>query len=139
MAERGFTLIELIVVLAVMALLLAAVPVIMSGGLAGVSLKAEAREMAAALRQAHGRAIATNEEVAFNIDVESGRYAVTPGGRAGTLPEGVEARVLPESAAGAIVFFPDGGSTGGSVTISKDRIRYEVRIDWLTGQVSVAD
>ncbi len=33
MAERGFTLIELIVVLAVMSVAIAAVPIVMSGGI----------------------------------------------------------------------------------------------------------
>lgn len=139
MAARGFTLLELLVVLAVMSLMVAAVPVVLSGGLTGLSLKADARAVADALRFARGRAIAANDEVEFSIDDRSGRYAVSPGGRAGTLAEGTEVRFRPESAGGAIRFFPDGGSTGGRVTISKDRQRYEVRIDWLTGQVSVAD
>ena len=139
MAERGFTLLELLVVLVVMTLVIGAVPIVMSGGVSGLGLKAAAREVAGALRHARGRAIALNDEVVFAIDGETGRYAVTPGGRAGVLAEGTEVRVRPESAANAVRFFPDGGSTGGRVTISRDRRRYELRIDWLTGQVTIDD
>ncbi len=139
MAERGFTLIELIVVLAVMSLLIAAVPIVMSGGVSGLELKAAARDVANTLRHARGRAIALNDEVVFSIDGESGRYAVVPGARGGVLTEGTEVIVRPDATAGKIRFFPDGGSTGGWVTISKDQRRYDVRIDWLTGQVTIDD
>lgn len=139
MAERGFTLLELLVVLVVMSLVIAAVPIVMSGGLAGLELKAAAREVADTLRHARGRAIALNDDVVFAIDGATGRYAVTPGGRGGVLAEGTEVSVRPESAAGAVRFFPDGGSTGGRVTISRDGRRYELRIDWLTGQITVGD
>ncbi len=138
MAERGFTLLELLVVLAVMSLVIAAVPIVMSGGVSGLALKAAVRDVADALRHARGRAIALNDEVVFSIDAASGRYAVTPGERGGVLAAGTEVTVRPESAAGVVRFFPDGGSTGGRVTISKDQRRYDVHIDWLTGQVSVA-
>ena len=137
MAQRGFTLLELLVVLAVISLVIAAVPVVMSGGVSGLALKADARDVADALRHARGRAIAINDEVVFNIDGESGRYAVTPGERAGALADGTEVSVAPKSASGAVRFFPDGGSTGGRITIVRDQRRYDVRIDWLTGQVTV--
>ena len=139
MGERGFTLIELIVVLAVMSLLIASVPILMSGGVAGLELKAAARDVADTLRHARGRAIAINDEVVFSIDGESGRYGVDPGERGGVLAEGMNVVVRPEAIAGAVRFFPDGGSTGGRITISMGERRYDVRIDWLTGQVSVDD
>ncbi len=106
MAERGFTLIELIVVLAVMSLAIAAVPIVMSGGISGLQLKAAARDVANALRHARGRAIALNDEVVFSIDGDSGRYAVTPGERGGVLAEGTEVIVRPDATAGDVRFFP---------------------------------
>ena len=45
MNRHALTLLELLVVLAVMSLVVGAVPVILSGGLTGISLKAEAREV----------------------------------------------------------------------------------------------
>jgi general secretion pathway protein H len=138
-AERGFTLLELLVVLAVMTLLIGAVPIVMTGGLSGLELQVAARDVADTLRHARGRAIALNDEVVFALDRESGRYAVTPGQRAGALAEGTEAVVKPNNALDTVRFFPDGGSTGGRITISRDQQSYDVRIDWLTGQVTVDD
>ena len=139
MDARGFTLIELIVVLAVMSLLIASVPIVMSGGLAGLELKAAARDVADTLRHARGRAIARNDEITFSVDDRSGRYGLGQGQREGVLGEGMEVTMRPESMAGEIRFYPDGGSTGGQITISRNEQRYDVRVDWLTGQVTIED
>ena len=40
--------------------------------------------------------------------------------------------------AGAIRFFPDGTSTGGRLRISLGERAYEVRVDWITGAVALA-
>jgi general secretion pathway protein H len=136
---RGFTLIELIVVLAVMSLLIASVPIVMSGGLAGLELKAAARDVADTLRHARGRAIALNDEITFSVDDRSGRYGLGQSGRQRVLGKGMEVTVRPESMAGTIRFYPDGGSTGGRITISRNERRYDVRVDWLTGQVTIED
>ena len=138
MSARGFTLIELLVVIAVLAIAVAAVPVVMSGGFSGISLKATARAVADGLRYSRSQAIAHNDEVAFIIDAEAGRYAVVPGDHSGTLGGVSEVRVFPEAAAGTIRFFPDGSSTGGRITLAKDRQQYHVSVDWLTGRISVA-
>ena len=36
---------------------------------------------------------------------------------------------------GAILFFPDGGSTGGRVTLASGRAAWSVDVGWLTGEV----
>ncbi len=84
------------------------------------------------------RAIAQNDEVAFTVDAAAGRYTVVPGNRSGTLGGVSEVRVFPEAAADTIRFFPDGSSTGGRITLAKDRQQYHVSVDWLTGRISVA-
>jgi general secretion pathway protein H len=40
---------------------------------------------------------------------------------------------------GRIRFFPDGSSTGGHITLQRDRRQWRVNVSWLTGAVSVAD
>ena len=39
---------------------------------------------------------------------------------------------------GAIVFFPDGGATGGRVQLQAKRAAWNVDVAWLTGEVKVA-
>jgi general secretion pathway protein H len=145
MGARGFTLIEVMVVMAVLALMLVLISPTFSTGVTGVSLKAAARTLAGSLRHARSRAIALNEEVALAIDVETRRYAIVGGNTSGKLPGEGEIRLftaqseLIDATSGTIRFFPDGGSTGGGVTFIDGERRYRVLVDWLTGQTSIHD
>jgi general secretion pathway protein H len=40
-------------------------------------------------------------------------------------------------AAGAIRFYPDGGSSGGGVVVRDGGRRFIVLVDWLSGNISV--
>ncbi|MCH8035913.1 MAG: GspH/FimT family pseudopilin [Proteobacteria bacterium] len=145
MGARGFTLIEIMVVMAILALMLVLISPNFSTALPGVSLKAAARTLAGSLRHARSRAIALNEEVALAIDVETRRYAIVGGKTSGKLPGKGEIRLftaqseLIDATSGTIRFFPDGGSTGGGVTFIDGERRYRVLVDWLTGQTSIHD
>ena len=145
MGARGFTLIEIMVVMAILALMLVLISPNFSTALPGVSLKAAARTLAGSLRHARSRAIALNEEVALAIDVETRRYAIVGGKTSGKLPGEGEIRLftaqseLIDATSGTIRFFPDGGSTGGGVTFIDGERRYRVLVDWLTGQTSIHD
>jgi general secretion pathway protein H len=44
---------------------------------------------------------------------------------------------LVSDAVGSVRFFPDGGSTGGRVTIAAGERKFDVDIDWLTGRVAI--
>lgn len=142
MAARGFTLLELLVVLALAALIIALVPPMLSRGMPGVELKAAARDVAAGLREARSRSLAGNAEVLFTVDVESRSFAVA-GGRSRRLPGRLTLslytaeRELVDSQVGSIRFFPDGSSTGGGVRLSSESGGYDVTVDWLTGQVAI--
>ena len=145
MGARGFTLIEIMVVMAILALMLVLISPNFSTALPGVSLKAAARTLAGSLRHARSRAITLNEEVALAIDVETRRYAIVGGKTSSKLPGKGEIRLftaqseLIDATSGTIRFFPDGGSTGGGVTFIDGERRYRVLVDWLTGQTSIHD
>lgn len=145
MAARGFTLIELLVVMAVLALVVGTVPLIFAGSFGTASLKASARTVADGLRFARSQAIVHNREVGFTINVTTRAYSLTDGRRAGRLRGEPEIRLFTarseriDERTGSIRFFPDGGSTGGRVTLAKEQREYHVDIDWLTGRVSVRD
>lgn len=142
---RGFTLFELLVVLALLALVAVMVPAMLTRGFPATSLKAAAREVAAGLRETRGRAIGRNTEVAFTVDVDARSYRVGGKGADRTLPRALEIalytaeRELIDSGAGSIRFFADGSSTGGRVTVSYQTQSYDIVVDWLTGQVKVSD
>lgn len=141
----GFTMIELMVVLVILAVGLALVAPRFGNVLGGLELKGAARDVASGLRYARGRSIATREESRFLLDVEQGRYWITGREREHRLPRGVEVRLLTGASEvvadgiGAITFFPDGSSTGGRVTLASGDRSYRVDVRWLTGQVRIDD
>ena len=143
-AASGFTLLELLVVMTIVALIYAVLPSGLFGG-SGVELRVTARQVADDLRRARGQAIASNQDTAFLLDVENRRFGIAGRGELEPLPDSIEAKILTAAeeqvveGQGLIRFFPDGSSTGGSVTLSGAGRSYEVSVRWLTGEVRLAE
>lgn len=139
---RGFTLVELLVVLALMGLILAVAPPMLSAALPGLELKSAARRTAATLRLAREEAIRAGSDSAVVINVENHTLAIS-GGRVTRLPERLEVRLLAAAhemqgeSAGAIRFFPDGSSTGGRVMFGYKQSGYQIGVSWLTGRIRI--
>ena len=68
--ERGFTLLELLVVLAIIGVMLVVVPGFMLRGQPGLDVDVAARAIADGLRETRGEAMQTNREQLFALDVE---------------------------------------------------------------------
>lgn len=142
---RGFTLVELLVVLAIAGLMLAVAPPLISSVMPGVELKAAARRTAGALRLAREVAIASGRDIAWVIDIDSNRYRIDGDHRGGSLPAGLAVELvaaedeMQSDTVGAIRFFPDGSSTGGRVILKRGDGGYQVGVNWLTGRILVAD
>jgi general secretion pathway protein H len=141
-AARGFTLIELLVVL----LLIGAAYGLVGARLdnnGAVELKSATRQLAAGLRKTRGLAISERRDAAMTIDVEARDFAVGDDPKRYALPKTLDISVftaqneLQDRQQAAIRFFPDGGSTGGRVTLKQAGRERAVDVDWLTGQVSV--
>lgn len=140
----GFTLIEVIVVLAILGFVLALVAAYKPPWSSGLGVKGTAAELASGLRLARSEAIVHNRSVAFSLDVNGHVY------RVGSRPERrLPARLLFQlltisgenrgPGVGDIRFHPDGSSTGGRITLADGQQRMAVGVDWLTGRISVAD
>jgi general secretion pathway protein H len=143
--QRGFSLIELLVVMVIMAMAYAlASPMIASGG-SGTELKASARQLAAGLRKARSDAVAHRRDATLTVDVEGHQFQISGDLRVYHIPRSVSVKLftaqseLVNGNAGSIRFFPDGGSTGGRITLSAHERNYDVDINWLTGQVAIID
>ena len=140
----GFSLIELVVVLAVMGFILALVVGYRAPWSSGLNLQATAAELASGLRLARSQAIADNHPVAFALDLAGRRYRVG-GDPPRSLPPKLAIGLLTVNGQqrsptfGDIRFNPDGSSTGGRITLADGGRRVAVGVNWLTGRVTVAD
>ncbi|WP_043739548.1 GspH/FimT family pseudopilin [Thioalkalivibrio nitratireducens] len=141
--RRGFTMIELMVVLVILSVGLVLVVPRFDGALAGLEIKGAARDLASGLRYARGRAIASGEPVGLFVDVEQGLYWIGDDARQRKLPGGIDLRMVTGTtevvgdSVGAITFFPDGSATGGRLTLAAGQRRYRVDVQWLTGRVGI--
>ena len=71
---RGFTLVEILAVIALIALAMTLVAVTVGDGLTNARVKGASRDLVAALRYTRGQAIVKRESMALAIDVDGRRY-----------------------------------------------------------------
>jgi general secretion pathway protein H len=139
----GFTLLELLIVLAIAAASFAMIGPQVSSGLATMKLNTAANDMASALRFSRSRAISNIREAEFFLDVERHRYRVTGRQKEYRVPESIHLKLLTAESEilgegqGIIRFFPDGSSTGGRITLEAGQRTRLVDVNWLTGQVII--
>lgn len=144
-SEAGFTLFELLIVLAISSLAIGALLTLAFGSRPAVEVRAAQSTVAATLRDARAQAINLNRAVNVNLDVDNLEIAVEGSepfafAGPGLVVAFTTARRLTASAGeGALVFFPDGSSTGGRVTLRRDGAKATLDIDWLTGRVHRID
>jgi len=141
--EQGFTLIELIIALGIMALAVAVAFPYFEGTRAGQQLRATAYDIASQLRDARASAQARNIDQAFILDVGNRRMwldgsqvrrALSP-----RLAVDVEVPVAEQLAANVVRvrFFADGSASGGKLVLRDGHRRATVSVNWLTGDVRV--
>ncbi len=141
-AARGFTLVELLVVFAIMALVVGLVPMAYERMNQGAQYRDAVRTVFSDLRLARAAALARGQEVAFTIDLARRSYGIA-GAAAHTLPEPLQLRatvadrdIAPQGTA-SIRFLPSGGATGGSIEILRaPGSGTRLRVDWLTGRTT---
>ena len=144
MKNRGFTLIEVLAVVMVIALAAGVVAVSIGGGITGMQVRTASRDLIAALRHTRGQAIVKREERVLLLDVENRRYEV-PGRPAADLPGGMELKLETarseqvSDTVGGVRFYPDGSSTGGNIELIRGESVWRIEINWLTGEIALLD
>ena len=135
----GFTLVELLVVIVLMAMVMGLVGAFVSRSVSGAELRSLSRDMLGDIRHTRAQAILQKQQQVFHVDIENRTYQA-PGRSLVELPEDVEIGIdtarseLTSATSGNIRFFPDGGSTGGRVTLQVNDRLYRVNVAWLTGE-----
>lgn len=116
--DRGFTLLEMLAVLAIAALAWLLVAPALPDGLFRSELERSAAALAAELREARARAVAERREIA--VDVRRAGLAAT------------------SAEPGVVRFFPEGGATAASLALRVGERSARIDVDWLTGRISLA-
>jgi general secretion pathway protein H len=144
-AQRGVTLLEMLVVLMLIGLASSIVLPRMFSGPSQAELRSATRQIAAGLRMARTTAVTQRRPVMLELDLEHPSFRLDTETRARVLPEGIALslftarRDVIDAKRGGIRFFPDGGSNGGRVTLAAGERRFNVDVDWLTGRVSIVE
>lgn len=137
--RAGFTLAEVLVTLAVLALVAAVVFPRIAASTGPARLKASAYDVAGLLRSDRTAALRTGKIVVTSVDL--GNRAVRSGTSAATVafPKDVALTVAYASreAAPAVRFFPNGSSSGARLTLKSPSTAYNVSVDWFTGAVNI--
>jgi general secretion pathway protein H len=142
--EAGFTLIEVVCVVALVAILAAILLPAFPRGTSRARLEAFALETAALLKADRNAAIRRRTSVATQIDAVGRTIRSGATGRVVRLPADVgfdavlATRCAQRPAGPTIRFFASGMSCGGAIALTRLGTGYQIRVNWLTGGVDVA-
>jgi len=134
--SAGFTLVELLVVMGIMALVLVVV-LNARPNAAATRIAVTARAVGATLQLARAQAMASNTETVFRIDADKLQFGLPRSMQ--SLPMGMTvAMTVAETERvaniGGIRFFPDGQSSGGEIALSLEGRSARIAVSWLTGE-----
>ena len=141
--QRGFTLLEMVGVLAVIAMLAAVLLPLIPHQTSRSRLQAYALETATLLKADRNAAIRRQADVVTLVDAATRSIRSGTSGETISIPEDVQFdALLPQTcrqhaALSTISFFANGTSCGGTIALTRLDAGYEVRVNWLTGRIEI--
>jgi general secretion pathway protein H len=137
---RGFTIIEMMVVMVIMALAMTVVPAIVSG-LDGSRLRAASDDLIAHLREARNQALRTQTPVDVFFDLRQHSFMTTYQPGTQYLPAVVDRVALAPAALAdpngiaRLRFQSDGSATPARISLWRRSGSTDITVDWLTGRI----
>ncbi len=143
--DDGFTLLEMLIVIALLGLMIALSAPSIGNSLSGLQLSTGTRRLSAILRNVRSNAIAEkkNYKVVFNPEEGSYTYQTNSGNKAVLLPAGIEIAKLVEldedvSGNAAIYFYPKGNSSGGRIILTNEKEQvFRIDVEAVSGRVKI--
>ncbi len=141
--ENGFTLLEMVCVLALIAMMAAVLLPFIPHQTSRSRLQAYALQTATLLKADRNAAIRRGVDVSTLVD--TGSRSIRSGATAEMIriPDDVSFNaLLPQScnrhaALSTISFFASGMSCGGAIALTQLDAGYEIRVNWLTGRIEI--
>lgn len=137
--RRGFSLVELLVVLALAGLSLSVVGPPVGRSLDASRFKASTRSLVTTARTARSLARREQREVTLMIDVKSRKYRLDAQPDLSIQPKATKIEVTAAESERrsedliGVRFFPDGSATGAVINLSLNNQHQTIKINWLTG------
>jgi general secretion pathway protein H len=144
-SSSGFTLLEILLVLAIATALLAFVAPDLYRSISSTELPKTTQQLASALRYSRSQAISLSRPVSLLINVEARHYRVSTQAETQALSKQIDfnlltgATLIQSNEEGAIMYYPDGSSSGGQITLQQGERQQKIDVNWLTGEVLISD
>jgi len=139
--QSGFTLLEIIVVMVMIAVIMGFFSSNMMKSLKKAKLRAVSKDLVSAMRYTRGQAVVKHEQKIITFNVQDKTYKA-PRKKTVQIPDEVEIYVytaeseIPDENTGSIRFFSDGSSSGGWVKLIQGEKIWKINVNWLTGEIS---
>jgi general secretion pathway protein H len=127
----GYTLLELLVVLGILALIAAGAVPVASRAIESAMLNSDARAVMVELRRIANDATASQTTISLSENPDGGLSLST--GEDWAVPSGSTVRL--RGRGGHIDFYPDGTSSGGLLDVGRNGDSIGVAVAWLSGDV----
>ncbi|MEO0412257.1 MAG: GspH/FimT family pseudopilin [Pseudomonadota bacterium] len=137
--QSGMTLLEVLIVVTILGLGAAALPLSSFSAIDTARFDSLGRALMSELGRTRARALSSGNSERFILDVSARRFGK---GLKQSLPADVDVRYTAtkqsglSSQSGAIVFYPDGSASGGSLALTQGNRRQRITVDWITGEVT---
>ncbi|MCF8007623.1 MAG: GspH/FimT family pseudopilin [Methylovulum sp.] len=142
---RGFTLIEIMIVLVIMVIGVSAITGGIASGQDTATLKATARELLSAFRYAHGQALMEHQDVTVDFNLEENTYTLSNRDKVYAISKDISLSLLTATdevfgqGQASMRFYADGSASGGRVTLENAKGKLHINNNWLTGASELRD
>ena len=142
-ADAGFTLLEVVCVVAIVALIAGLALPGPHAGTSRAGVERLARDVASLFKRDRYAAIRQRAVVETRVNMRAREINAGSNRAALHFPDDVDIRATVTAGCGSakdtasFEFYPDGRACGGELTLGRDGAIFQVRVDWLTGGVEI--
>jgi general secretion pathway protein H len=141
--QSGFTLVEMLVVLSLLALATAVSLPYARASMEARRFEATTLDITLFLRNAQVAALAGSREVEVSYNIKSRQFGSTAVTRPIVVPDDITMNFLTiegrvKSANAGFLFFATGGNSGGKIDLKRGQETKSIKLNWLTGAITTS-